>query len=162
MTQAAKYALGFAAVAIVAGATLQPARSAEFTCTGQFTQTTHVVTLAGTQTTSSTAPVDLPGATASFTPGNRCLTIEVSGQVRAVSPNAMRISVVVNGAVEEDPFPPFRDVYTQTTALDGRSVIFWVNLDDGDKDVKVQFRSRDGSPVSLTKGVVVFKYTPGT
>jgi hypothetical protein len=160
MKQAARCAAGLTAIAILTIPTL-PAQSATFTCGSQFTQWSHVVTLAGTQTTSSMAAVDLPGATFSFTPGDRCLVVEVSGQVRAVSPNAMRLSVVVTSS-DDPPFPRFRDVYTQTTAQDGRSAIFWVNLLDVEQEVKVQLQSLDGSPVSLTRGVVVFRYTPGT
>jgi hypothetical protein len=161
MKQAARCAAGLTAIAMLTIPTL-PARSDTFTCGSQFTQWSHIVTLAGTQTTSSMTPVDLPGATFSFTPGDRCLVVEVTGQVRAVSPNAMRLSVVATGGDGANPpFPAFRDVYTQTTAFDGRHVTFWVELFDGDKDVKVQFMSVDGSPVSLNKGVVTFKNTPG-
>jgi hypothetical protein len=160
MKQAARCAAGLTAIAMLTHPTL-PARSDTFTCGSQFTQWSHIVTLAGTQTTSSMTAVDLPGATFSFTPGDRCLIVEVTGQVRAVRPNAMRLSVVVTGGDGiSPPFPSPRDVYTQTTAYDTRTVTFWVDLLEGDKDVKVQFMSVNGTPVSLNKGVVIFKHTP--
>ena len=162
MRRTVKHVVRLTAGAMLACSAPQAGRAVDIACGQSFTTTAHVVTLGGTQTTSSTTAVDLPGATFSFTPNNRCLVIEVTGQVRAVGPNALRLSVVVSpaGEVSSPPFPAFRDVYSQTTALDGRSATFWVDLLEGDKDVKVQFMSVNGSPVSLSKGVVTFQYTP--
>jgi hypothetical protein len=135
------------------------AQAAEFECQrGGLATHVQVITLDGVQTTSSTTPVNLRGATFHYLSTANCLVVEVTGQARAASPHALRLRLVVAGNVDTGPFPNTRDVYTDSTAFDGRSATFFVNLLSGNKTLRVQFMSADGTPVSLNKGLIVIHF----
>jgi hypothetical protein len=145
--------------ATLAAAWAGNAQAVERTCPLDFTNSVQVITLAGVQTTSSTTPVNLPGAAFSFDAGSPCLVVEVTGQVRAQSPRALRLRLNVAGDLNGPPFPRTRDVYTADASFDGRSATFFADLLAGHKALRVQFMSADGTPVSLSKGMIVIYYT---
>jgi hypothetical protein len=150
------------AVAALAAGWTASAHALDLKCDIAFTNFVQVITVAGGQTTSSTTPVNIPGAVFSYTPSSRCLAVEVTGQVRAKSPGALRLRLRVTpgGEINSGPFPPSRDVYTADTSFDGRSATFFVDLFEGQKVVRVQFMSADGSPVSLSKAVILIYHAP--
>jgi hypothetical protein len=152
--------IAFLAVAALAAGSAASAQPVDLKCDIAFTNFVQVITLNGVQTTSSTTPVDLPGAHFSYTPSSRCLAVEVTGQVRARSPHALRLQLEVTGDVTSGPFPASRDVYTADTSFDGRSATFFADVLEGHKVVRVKFMSADGSPVSITKGVILIYHAP--
>jgi hypothetical protein len=137
------------------------AAPAYFTCTFDMTNNVRVITLPGVQTTSSKAPVNIPGAVFRFTPSDFCLMVEVTGQVHAAASRAMRLRVTVTGG-NSDMLPHRREIHTETAAYDGRSATFFVLLSDLGRPytVRVQFMSANGKPVSLAKGMILFHYGP--
>jgi hypothetical protein len=150
----------FLAVAVLVSGLPARAQPIDLKCDIAFTNFVQVITLNGTQTTSSTTPVDIPGARFIYTPSSRCLVVEVTGQIRAQSPHTLRLQLEVTGDVNSGPFPATRDVYTADTNFDGRSATFFVDVFEGRKVVRVQFMSADGTPVSLTKGVILIYHAP--
>jgi hypothetical protein len=112
-------------------------------------------TLAAQSTTSQTF-VDVAGASVDFTADGPCAIVQVTAQVRAANPRTARIRVIVQetveGALTMTVFPTSASLYTSQNRLDQRTVRFVLrNIPTGDKILKVQFLSVDGSPVSLSK-----------
>jgi hypothetical protein len=152
--------LSIAAIA-VATATLAPiaASAAAFDCGGY--TSLKVVTIGGTQSTTSKTFVNLPGSTVTVEPNiASCLVVDLSAQVRAKTPNAVRLRVTLNGG--RVAFPVSADFRTSDQNYDARSALFvFPNITGGSHTINVQYLSVDGSEVKVSKSVMVITYDNG-
>lgn len=111
------------------------------------------------QTTSQNSNfIDLPGAVVDAEIGDiRCVIVELSAQVRATAPNAVRVRVTVDGSAIITPV--FVDFYTSANKFDGRATTFVLrNVPSGNRVFKIQYMSVNGSPVSLAKTTMIVRY----
>ncbi len=116
---------------------------------------TLVATVTGVQTTSSANPVNLPGAAITQIFSNdSCVAVEFSAQVRARSPNAVRVTVVSTGDEAKTAFPASADYSTTVSGYDGRAMVFVFPRLQGANTIQIKFESVDGTPVSISKGVM--------
>ncbi len=119
-----------------------------------------IATITGVQTTSSTTAVNVAGATIEAQVDSGCSMVEFSAQVRAKAPKIVRISVTAdNGMVVRTALPSSVDFSTSVNGYDGRAVAFvFPNLDNCLCTFQVKFLSADGTPVSISKGVMKLRY----
>jgi hypothetical protein len=117
-------------------------------------------TVIAAQSTTSQTFVDLPGATVDFNSTGDCAIVQVTAQVRAADPRMARIRVVIDdGTTTIAPAPA--SLYTSQNRFDQRTARFVLrSVPVGDRILKVQFMSVDGSSVSLSKVITTVHYDP--
>jgi hypothetical protein len=120
-----------------------------------------VVTIGGTQSTTSKSFVNMPGSTVTVDPNvSSCLVVDLSAQMRAVAPKTIRVRVTLDGP--KVAFPASADFRTSEQSYDARSAMFvFPNVTAGHHTINVQFLSVDGSDVRMTKSVMRITYDNG-
>jgi hypothetical protein len=117
--------------------------------TGDF-QPVDIATVPTTQTTTSKAMRNLPGARLNLG-SQTCMRVQFSAQVKAAT-GGLRIRVLVDGA----PITPsFVDFHTTGPDFDTRTATFVVpNLSVDTHLVTVQYASTNGKPVAVSKAMM--------
>ncbi len=136
------------------------ASAAQLECT-ETSFSSAVATVTGVQTTSSTTAVNLTGATIERQISGGCAIVDFSAQFRSKSPKVARISVTAdNGVVVTKAFPASADFSTSVNGYDGRAMTFvFPNLPGCLCTFQIQFLSVDGTPISVSKGVMKLLFT---
>ena len=111
--------------------------------------------------TSSKSFQDLPAASLDVDQGGGCLMVKFTGQLKAKSPDAVRIRVTLNDAAAGSPNQV--DLMTTANAYDGRAASFMLlGVGDALVNVKVQVLSVKGGPVTLSDYNMIVQFSqPG-
>jgi hypothetical protein len=152
-------------VAFIAGAIAALAQTAAPADTILCDPPEHVIVrVLAVNTTSGRTMRDLPGASFTYAnPGGNpqgCLIVQFSAQVRAKSPQAVRLRLIVNAQAQA--YPATVDLYTSEDRYDARQVTFVVpNVGPpgiANTFLRIQYMSVAGGPVTLTKGLLRIWY----
>jgi hypothetical protein len=137
------------------------ASAAQLDCM-QFTHSL-VATFPEMTTTSSTTPVNIPGASITEVfPNESCVLVEVSGHAKAPSPGGLRLRI--RAVTGDDTEPATPSSYILTTAgvrPDGRTVVFAFPILQCDCTLRLQLQSINGSEVSFGLGLMRVFYNAG-
>jgi hypothetical protein len=144
------FKLAWAAAVALGVVSVQPAVAAHVSC-GVFTATT-IRPMPGTETTSlqsftQLVTLQMENAHAS------CVHVQFAVDVRAPSPKSAQVRITVDGAAAG--FPNFVNLTTSGTGFDERAMTFVIpEVVAGEHTIGVEFRSADGTPVSLRNGIL--------
>lgn len=138
------------AAVVLAAVSTQPAVAAHIDC-AVFTGTV-IRPMFAAQTTSSqsfTQLVDLEVENAHAS----CVHVQFAVDVRAMAPKGVQVRITVDGTAAG--FPNFVNLTTSGTDFDERSMTFVIpEVAAGSHNIGIDFRSTDGTPVSLRNGLL--------
>jgi hypothetical protein len=135
-----------------------PVQAATFNC--QTSSTARIATVMPAQSTLSTEFVDVSGASFDISlAASGCIQVEVTFQASTIDPYAGQLRVLV----DDVPIGPTSVAFhTSASRLDNRTATFVKATNTGgDHTIKLQFASTEGFAVTISKVVVIVRYTTG-